>query len=268
MTTSNGRKSIFVTGAASGIGRATAMLFADKGWFIGAHDLSREGLDSLKSEIGADNGVFETLDVTNTTAFEAALANFGKANDGKLDCMFNNAGIGIGGMLDEISMDVIMAMINVNFIAVVNGCRAAISLLKNTPGSLCLNTSSSSAIVGTPNMAIYSATKHAVRGLTEALSIEFKRYGVRAADLLPGLIDTAMMNDEMRALAPKDGMWRLIEPSEVALAAWTAYNEDRLHSYIPPELRELHVRAVTQPEQVREERTELLMALMNTKTEA
>jgi NAD(P)-dependent dehydrogenase (short-subunit alcohol dehydrogenase family) len=267
MSNVDDRKSIFITGAASGIGRATATLFAEKGWFIGAHDLNPEGLESLRTEIGADNGSFETLDVTDSAAFDAAVACFGEATGGKLDCMFNNAGIGIGGMLDEQPLDEIMAMINVNFISVVTGCRAAIPLLKNTPGSLCLNTSSSSAIVGTPNMAIYSATKHAVRGLTEALSIELKRFGGRAADLLPGLIDTGMMSDEMRALASKEGMWRMIQPIEVAEAAWKAYTEDCLHNYIPPELQEFHIQAVTQPEMVREERTKQLMALMAAKTE-
>ena len=261
------RKSIFITGAASGIGLATASLFAGKGWFIGAYDVNRAGLDRLRASIGADNGLFETLDVTDATQFKTAMTRFGAATDGMLDCMFNNAGIGTGGMLDEQPWDEIMAIVNINFIGVMTGCRAAIPLLKNTPGSLCLNTSSSSAIVGTPNQAVYSATKHAVRGLTEALSIELKRFGVRAADLLPGLIDTPMMNDELRAIAPKEGMWRLIQPSEVAEAAWDAYHQDRLHSYIPPELQQFHVQAVTHPEQVREQRAQQLMALMAAKTE-
>ena len=262
MSTAKGRQSIFITGAASGIGRATAKLFAERGWFIGAHDINQSGLDALKVDIGAENGSFAVLDVTDAAAFEAAMAAFGEAADGMLDCMFNNAGIAHGGLLDEQPWDEIMAVVNINFIGVMIGCRTAIPLLAKTPKSLCLNTSSSSAIVGTPNQAVYSATKHAVRGLTEALSIELKRFGVRAADLLPGLIDTAMMNDDLRAMAPKEGMWRLTQPDEVAEAAWTAYHEDVIHSYIPPELQEFHIQAVSEPELVREERAKLLAGLM------
>jgi NAD(P)-dependent dehydrogenase (short-subunit alcohol dehydrogenase family) len=139
--------------------------------------------------------------------------------------------------------------------------RAAIPLLKNTPGSLSLINSSSSAIFGTAGIPVYSATKHAVRGLTEALSIELKRYGVRASDLLPGLIDTPLLSEKMRAMAPSEGEWRLVQPTEIAETVWKAYNEDKLHWYVPEELRAFHSRVVAEPEAVREERTALLAAM-------
>ena len=155
-----------------------------------------------------------------------------------------------------------MRIVNVNFIGVMIGVRAGIRLLKATPGSLSLITSSSSAIFGTAGIPVYSATKHAVRGLTEALSIELKRYGVRAADLLPGLIDTPLLSDTVRAMAPADGYWRLVQPAEVAATVWRAYHEDKLHWYVPEDLRDFHAQVVAEPEVVREERTELLAAMM------
>lgn len=88
--------------------------------------------------------------------------------------------------------------------------------------------------------------QHAVRGLTEALSIELKRYGVRAADLLPGLVDTLILSPQMKAMAPPDGMWRLVPPSEVAEIVWAAYS-NRLHWYVPEELRAFHARVVADP---------------------
>lgn len=100
-----------------------------------------------------------------------------------------------------------------------------------------------------------------MRGLTEALSIELKRYGVRAADLLPGLIDTPLLSDGMRAMAPSEGMWRLVPPREVAETVWSAYHEDKLHWYIPEDLRAFHAQVVREPEVVREERTALLAAM-------
>ena len=210
------RKSIFITGAASGMGRATAQLFAAKGWFVGAYDINQGGLEELRHEIGATNGIFGGLDVTDAEAFGRAMTGFGETTGGTLDLMFNNAGIAAGGLLDEQPWDQIQQVIDVNLIGVIIGARAAIPLLRNTPNSLLLNMSSSSAIFGTAGISIYSATKHAVRGLTEALSIELKRFGVRAADLLPGLIDTPLLGDQMRAIAPPEGMWRLVEPAEVA----------------------------------------------------
>ena len=263
MSASGGRKSIFITGAASGMGRETALLFASQGWFVGAYDVNPGGLATLADEIGRGNGAFGTLDVTDREAYAQAVAGFGDATGGTLDLLFNNAGIAAGGMLDEQPWEEIARIVEINLIGVVIGIRAALPLLRQTPGSLCLNTSSSSAIFGTAGIAMYSATKHAVRGLTEALSIEFKRYGVRAADLLPGLIDTPLLGDTMRAMAPREGMWRLVSPREVAETVLAAYAADQLHWYVPAELRDFHRQVVTEPEIVREERTALLSALTN-----
>ena len=252
-------KSIFITGAASGMGLATAEYFAEKGWFIGAFDVNADGLASLRAKIG--NGIFRTLDVTNAGDYAAAVEEFGVATGGTLDLMFNNAGIGTAGLLDEQPIEDIERVLQVNLMGVIHGVRAGVPLLKKTPGSLCLVTSSSSAIFGTAGIAIYSATKHAVRGLTEALSIELKRYGVRASDLLPGLIDTPMLGDQMRQMAPPEGMWRLVSPREIAETVWRAYHEDQLHWYIPEELRDFHRQVVDTPEAVREERTQLLASM-------
>lgn len=260
MSQANGRKSIFITGAASGMGRETALLFARHGWFVGAYDVNQSGLDKLEAEIGGHH-LFAILDVTQQPAFALAMETFGEATGGKLDLMFNNAGIGVNGLFDELPWDDIMRVMQVNLFGVMIGIRAATPLLRATQGSLCLTTSSSSAIWGTAGIATYSATKHAVRGLTEALSIELKRYGVRAADLLPGLIDTPLLPDKLRAMAPPEGMWRLVPPSEVAEAVWAAYHADKLHWYIPAELQAFDIEVATNPEHVREERTALAAAM-------
>ncbi len=258
MSQAQGRKSIFVTGAASGMGLATVRLFAARGWFVGAYDVNVDGLRSLEAEIGAANGVFATLDVTDGAAFAAAMDGFGQATGGTLDLMFSNAGIAIGGLFDEMDWADITKVVGVNFLGVMIGTRVAVKLLRATPGALCLINSSSSAIFGTAGIAVYSATKHAVRGLTEALSIEFKRFGVRAADLLPGLIDTPILSDTMRRMAPAEGMWRLVQPTEIAETVWRAYHEDRLHWYVPEDLKAFDLQATQEPETVREERTALL----------
>ncbi len=251
------RKAIFITGAAAGIGRETARLFASRGWFVGAFDLNARGLAELEAELRPGNGIFAALDVSSAVAFTGAVERFGAATGGRLDLLFNNAGTGVGGFLEEVAWADLMRVVNVNLLGVIIGIRAGIPLLKATPGSLCLTTSSSSSIFGTAGIAVYSATKHAVRGLTEALSIELKRFGVRAADLIPGLIDTSILPQSMRAIAPPTGMWRLVPPSEVAAAVWSAYHADLLHWYVPAELKEFDLQATATPEAVREERAQL-----------
>lgn len=253
-TKAGNRKSIFITGAASGMGRATAELFASKGWFVGATDVNELGLKSLEADIGPDNCFTSTLDVTSAEDFGAVLEAFSKDTGGTLDLLFNNAGIGNGGFFDEMDFADIMAVVNVNFIGVLRGIHMAYPLLKATPNSLCFTTSSSSATFGMPGIAVYSATKHAVKGLTEALSIEFARHGVRAADVLPGLIDTAILPEGTTDNAPTEGMFRLMPADSVAECVWEAYHTpDKLHWFVPEEIGDLDKAAGNTPELVREQ---------------
>ena len=180
------------------------------------------------------------------------MADFAAATGGTMDILFNNAGIGRGGPYEDMPWEDVLAVVNVNLIAVLSGVHLALPLLKATPGSLCFSTSSSSATFGMAGIAVYSATKHAVKGFTEALSVEMKAHGVRVADTLPGLIDTPILPDEAKARAPKDGMWRLIPPMAVAEAVWAAYTTDKMHWYVPPELHAFDLQATTAPEQVRD----------------
>lgn len=254
MSKSGDRKSIFITGAASGMGKATADLFAAKGWFVGATDVNEAGLKALESEIGADNCFSSTLDVTDGDAFASVLEAFAKDTGGTLDLLFNNAGIGAGGFFDEMTFDEVMAVVNVNFVGVMRGIHLAYPLLKATHNSLCFTTSSSSATYGMPGIAVYSATKHAVKGLTEALSIEFARHGVRAADVLPGLIDTPILPEGTQDGAPTEGMFRLMPASSVADSVWDAYHTpEKLHWYVPEEIGDLDKAAGNTPELVREQ---------------
>jgi len=242
-----GRKAIFITGAASGMGRETAKLFAGKGWFVGAYDVNTDGLKSLEQEIGADNCVTARLDVTSKPDFDAAIAAFAAETDGKLDLLFSNAGIGESGWFEDIPYEAALRVVQVNLVGVIASLYAALPLLKATPNSLAFITSSSSATYGMPRIAVYSATKHAVKGLTEALSVEFARHGVRVADTLPGLIDTAILRstpnrsgdrekpteEEFYANAPKKGMFRLTPATAIAETVWKAYGSNKLHWYVP-----------------------------------
>ncbi len=247
-------KSIFITGAASGMGREGARLFRGNGWRVGAIDRNDDGLAALTSDIGTDGLWTRAVDVTDKAAFHSALADFCAGNPGGgLDMMWNNAGIGHSGWFEDVPYDDAMGIVDVNFKAVLTGAYLSLPYLKKSPGSLMFSTSSSSATYGMPQLAVYSATKHAVKGLTEALSVEWRRHGVRVADVLPGLIETAILTTtpdhsgrggetipmaEIRARAPKKGMFRLMPASSVADAAWRAYqHRTRLHWYVPASIR-------------------------------
>ncbi len=253
MGRANGRKSIFITGAASGMGLETARLFRQEGWFVGGYDVNDAGLEALEAALGADNCLVRRLDVTDRDDYRRALDEFAQATNGKLDVLFNNAGIGRGGPFADQPWEDVIAVVQTNLVGVLIGIHEGVRLLKATPGSLCFTTSSSSATYGMPGIAVYSATKHAVKGLTEALAVEFKAYGVRVADVLPGLIDTPILPPGAAANAPKEGMFRAISPVEVAKVVWRAYQEDKLHWYVPPEIFELDKAATLAPEQTRDQ---------------
>jgi len=204
------------------------------------------------------------------------VAAFGAETGGTMDMLFNNAGIGESGWFEDVPYDAALRVVQVNLVGVLNGIYAALPLLKATKNSLCFSTSSSSATYGMPRIAVYSATKHAVKGLTEALSIEFSRHGIRVADTLPGLIDTAILRntpnrteprtasdaDTMLANAPKKGPFRLMPPRAVAEAAWAAYGSDRLHWYVPPELQWIDRIKGFSPETIRKRIKKTVLGVM------
>lgn len=248
----NKKKSIFITGAAGGMGSSTARLFKKNGWFVGCYDINESSLDELKSELGNEDIVYEQLDVTNKSQFEECLSNFSKNTNDTLDILFNNAGITEGGFFDEIPYENHIKIININVIGVINGIYSAASLLKNTENSLCISTSSSSGIMGMEMIATYSATKHAIKGLTESLSAEFSRFDTRVSDILPGVIDTPMISKEIRDHLPESGMWRLISSDEIAETVWASYHSNDIHWYVPKELEDLEKVVANDPIKARD----------------
>jgi NAD(P)-dependent dehydrogenase (short-subunit alcohol dehydrogenase family) len=272
-------KSVFITGAGSGMGREGAKLFHAKGWRVGAVDRNEDGLTTLQQDLGGERLWTRVVDVTDKAALDGAVADFCAGNPGGgLDMMWNNAGIGASGWFEDVPYDAAMRVVEVNFKAVLAGAYAALPFLKKNPGSLMFSTSSSSGTYGMPRLAVYSSTKHAVKGLTEALSVEWQRHGVRVADVLPGLIDTAILTtttnhsddggralspEELRAGAPTKGMFRLMPAASVAEAAWQAYHDPkRLHWYVPKSIRVIDLLKGLSPEFVRGRIVKSLPALM------
>jgi len=192
------RKTIFITGGASGIGLETARLFAERDWFVGLFDIDEPGLETARAELGADNAIAVALNVTDRAAWDAAVTQFSDATGGRMDLFFNNAGIGHGGPFDELDEAIAKSIIDINFQGVVNGVYACLPLLKATAKahgrSNLVTTGSASGIIGAPGLAVYAATKFAVRGLTDSLNIELAPHGVAVSELQPWFLDTNILN--------------------------------------------------------------------------
>ena len=187
-------RAVFITGAAAGIGRATALTFARNGYLVGGFDVDEVGLKSLADEIDALDAKAVTghLDVTDPDETAQRVSEFAEAAGNRLDVMINNAGIMKTGRFEEIAVSAHLKEIDINTKGVVNGLHAAFPYLKDTPNSVVVNLASASAIYGQPELANYSATKFFVRGITEALDIEWGRYGIRVIAMWPLYVKTAM----------------------------------------------------------------------------
>lgn len=185
------KKTILITGAGAGIGRACAEHFAAKGWFVGVYDVDQQGVTEVLGQIGDGQGKGGLLDVTDANAWKVTLDDF-VAAAGRLDVLVNNAGIAESGEFQEIPAGMHSAIVDVNVKGVMYGCQAVFPYLKESKGSV-INMASASAIYGQPELASYSSTKFAVRGLTEALDLEWEKYGVRVLDIWPLFVQTKMV---------------------------------------------------------------------------
>lgn len=185
-------KSIFITGAATGIGRQIARRFHSQGWFVGLFDIDKVGVDTLAKELG-DNTFCGELDVTDVETWNRQLEAFYKDSGQRLDVLVNNAGILFSGSFESIPIEHHQALMNVNVGGVMNGCYSALPWLRKTKNSCVVNIASASAIYGSPSLASYSASKFAVRGLTEALNLEWESYDIRVLDIWPLFVKTNMV---------------------------------------------------------------------------
>jgi NADP-dependent 3-hydroxy acid dehydrogenase YdfG len=233
-------KTIFITGGASGIGRAVAAKFGSQGWFVGLADVNEAGMKETAGMIPAGMTSTHKLDVRDREAWDEALAACAKASGGKIDVVFNNAGIPLGGNLVENNVGEIERCLDINLKGVLFGAQAAHPWLKaSAPGSCLLNTASAAGIYGTPGASVYSATKFGVRAITECLDAEWAGDEIKVCDLMPGFIDTPLIdmnpnqqsNEHIRGRVMEAGL-EISPVTDVAEAAWKAVHGDTLHNRV------------------------------------
>ena len=255
------RKAIFVTGGASGIGREIALYFAGRGWFVGLGDVDEAGMRETLSLMGEGNGFHYTFDVREREEWDEALAAFAAASGGRIDVLANNAGIPLGGALEENSVAEIERCLDINLKGVLFGAQAAYPWLKKSaPGSCLLNTASAAGIYGTPGASVYSATKFGVRAITESLDGEWAGDGIKVRSIMPSFIDTPLLDHNPNAKSNEDIRTRVTEAGleitpvrEVAQAAWDAVHRDKLHTTVGKTARSLAFGARWLPGKVRQQ---------------
>lgn len=186
-----------ITGAGSGIGRASAVAFAREGASIVAADLNAASAADTVAEIVSLGAEAEaeacTVDVTRAEDTER-MVRLAVDRFGKLDVLFNNAGLPQSFTPFETSTDELFDRImNVNVRGVFNGCRAAIPYLKAAGGGVILNTASTAGIRPRPGLAVYNASKAAVITLTKTLALELAPHHIRVVSICPVATDTPML---------------------------------------------------------------------------
>jgi NAD(P)-dependent dehydrogenase (short-subunit alcohol dehydrogenase family) len=185
-------KTVLITGAAHGIGLATARHYAAQGWFVGLYDINRDGVESLLSSGNIGHGCAGYVDVTNHGSLSAMFDDFDTHSNGRLDLFVNNAGVLTAGAFADNDASSHDAIVDVNVRGATHALQLAFPLLKATPGATVVNLCSASSIHGIPGLAVYSASKFYIDGLTEALDIEWREHGIRVTCVKPPVIKTSM----------------------------------------------------------------------------
>ena len=181
-----------------------------------------------------------------------------------MDALLNNAGIANYGFYEDQTDDEIDRQIDINIKGVSNGARAGLDLLKATPGSTLINVASCAGLFGAPKMAMYCATKFAVRGLSEALDVEFERHGVKVRCIMPWFVDTPILqagsqgSNENIADSIKSSGSEVYTVEEAADVIWKSIQGKDLHHLVGKAGKRLRFAARFMPGQVRKQLKSML----------
>lgn len=232
-----------VTGAGSGIGRATASLLARQGARVHVADVNRDGANAVAAEIEAAGGaaVAHVVDVSDPEAVEAfAVAVFGA--DQRVDILHNNAGIGHAGNIEATTTEDWQRVIGINLLGVAYGVQAFVPrmLAQRRPATV-VNTASEAGLVPIARMAPYTTSKFGVVGMSEALNAELAPKGIRVIAVCPGVINTpivrsGIMRGELAELQDKAVAFyskRGASPDVVAAAVLKAIDKPKLIVTVP-----------------------------------
>ena len=189
-------KRVLVTGAASGIGRATAVLAAAKGARLCLTDVNAEALDAAAEQIRASGGIVEYAKALDVADYEAvrAMADEIHSEHGSVDIVMNVAGIAVWGFVDTLSHEQWRRTIDVNLMGPIHTIECFVpEMMRARRGGHIVNVSSAAGLFGLPWHAPYSATKFGLRGLSEVLRFDLRRNDIGVQLVCPGAVDTGLV---------------------------------------------------------------------------
>lgn len=235
-------RTVVITGAAAGIGRAATRAFAGAGWTLCATDVDEGALATLGAELGPQH-TYARMDVTDKADVARVLAEFAAGHGGALDALLNNADVVFIEHFEQQPFEQHELVVNVNVNDVLNCTYLAFAYLAKGRDAKLINMCSLSSEYGTPSEATYSASKFFVRGSTEALNIEWERHGIHVCDILPNFVPTPMMDAAHGDIVDSIGI--NLTADEVARTSLKAADDrSRIHWVIDTTKLKL-VRAVT-----------------------
>lgn len=188
-------KTVAVTGAGSGIGKALASALVRRGAHVWLSDINGPAAEAATREIG-EGARFAALDVADSEAVTAHVQDVARQH-GRIDALFNNAGIGVGGDLRELNLAHFDRSLDVNVRGVVHGILAAFPIMKAQGSGIIVNTASAAGLLGLPLMAPYAMSKHAVVGLSNSLRFEAAEHNVQMNVLCPMAIETPLLETDI-----------------------------------------------------------------------
>lgn len=212
-------KSVIITGASSGIGRATAKHFLGAGWRVGLIARRAERLEEMAA--GHPNAIALPCDVTDAEAMKTAFAQF-TSQSGRLDVLFNNAGLfGPAGLIDEIPLDGFEQVMNVNIRGMFIAAQLAFGQMRtqSPQGGRIINNGSLSAHNPRPGSVCYTTSKHAITGLTRSLSLDGRTFDIACGQIDIGNAKSELVEDlntRAQAANPDQPLMPMMEVADAA----------------------------------------------------
>ncbi|MCX6206184.1 MAG: SDR family NAD(P)-dependent oxidoreductase [Bacteroidetes bacterium] len=232
-------KRAFITGAASGLGRALSLELAQDGWTIGMSDINMEQLAAAASEVQASGGKAMTfhLDVSDKVEYKSVADAF-LEQAGGIDLLFNNAGVGDGGAFEEYALENYDWMTGINQLGVVYGCYYFIPTMKKQKSGHILNTASAAAIGCAPTMGAYNMTKAAVVAISETLYGELMSFNIKVSCIQPTYFRTNVIQYARGGALVKKATQMFIDRSgleavDVAKEILTRAGKNELYIILP-----------------------------------
>jgi NADP-dependent 3-hydroxy acid dehydrogenase YdfG len=239
------RKRAFITGGGSGLGLELARALAEDGWTLGLFDRNLERLTRVEAELSDARipVVAYPGDVTHADELTVAVNSFAATYDG-LDLMINNAGVAGSGALMEAPLEDWRWIMDINFMGVVHGCRAAIPHLQRNGSGLLINIASAAAFASAPGMASYNATKAAVLSLSETLVNELRAAHTQVSVVMPTFFRTNLLESSRGPAQTREQAEQLMASStyqtpDVARDVLTLAGAGRTYIVLPRSARML-----------------------------